>query len=297
MSSNGVEHSDQAWLRAVRAAQTGRGHRAVPDRALNPRPEYGTPHRNSVEAALAQEAREAQETQARAAERQRQWQLIETRALIREREAQELIDVVNNTSPFKMGDRTAIQSLIQSKASVNQPLTPGQQRPLHTALEARNTEGVATLLELKAGVNVKSTGSQSPLHICCVSGSNVETIRLLLEAKADVNEQHAEGGLTALHMAARYGRKPVCEVLLAHKADITIKNAFGKTAVTMASTAECEGILRRHATRWRIQVPQRNLSPEPQRRTRPMRPPMTVIERIAHEAALASGYSVYSDYW
>ncbi len=60
-------------------------------------------------------------------------------------------------------------------------------------------------------------------------------LRLLLEAGADVNACSRSEGLTALHLAAIFGRTEVAHALLERRACIAIRDREGHTAAKLAS--------------------------------------------------------------
>jgi ankyrin repeat protein len=62
----------------------------------------------------------------------------------------------------------------------------------------------------------------------------MEIIKLLLDAGADINQRAGDGG-TALHGAAGRGRNEVINLLVAKKADLTVKDTRGRTAADVAN--------------------------------------------------------------
>ncbi len=61
----------------------------------------------------------------------------------------------------------------------------------------------------------------------------------LLKHGADVNYQQAKYRMTALHIAARRASTPVCQLLLAHKADVSIRERNGLTAGELVTSTRC----------------------------------------------------------
>lgn len=67
----------------------------------------------------------------------------------------------------------------------------------------------------------------------CTDEKFVEIVRLLIGAGAYVNAQ-GKDGWTALHVASLHGNAPIIEVLLAAKANATLRTLDGKTAKDLA---------------------------------------------------------------
>jgi ankyrin repeat protein len=67
------------------------------------------------------------------------------------------------------------------------------------------------------------------------SGSNHETVRVLLEAGADPNIRDKVEQFTALMFAAAEGQLEVVQTLLDHRADVTLRDVDGDTALDFAS--------------------------------------------------------------
>jgi uncharacterized protein len=63
---------------------------------------------------------------------------------------------------------------------------------------------------------------------------SIESLKLLLAAGADINGRESGRGLTALHEAARWGWNDVIQFLVAHGADLTVKDNRGMTPVDSA---------------------------------------------------------------
>ena len=63
---------------------------------------------------------------------------------------------------------------------------------------------------------------------------SIEIIKMLLDAGADINQRANDGG-TALHGAAGRGRNELINLLVSRKADLTIKDARGRTPADVAN--------------------------------------------------------------
>ncbi len=101
--------------------------------------------------------------------------------------------------------------------------------PLIAALSRPdNSISIAGLL-IRKGADVNAKISWGTVLTLASMNSSEEGIKLLLENGADVNGR-SENGITALMMAAAYGRKDMVELLLAKGADPALKDKEGKTA-------------------------------------------------------------------
>lgn len=71
-----------------------------------------------------------------------------------------------------------------------------------------------------AGGDVNAVGDSDRTLLRQTAEAGQENmVSLLLDRGADVNTQESEYGFTALHFAARYGLKPVADVLLRRGAE------------------------------------------------------------------------------
>jgi ankyrin repeat protein len=123
------------------------------------------------------------------------------------------------------------QTLIDKKVNINQRDDKG-----YTALilaTYNQSPGVAELL-LKSGA---STEIKDSMDRTALMGGLVPRRRqwqLLLQHRAKVNETDANGA-TSLMYAVQFGRKSVIKLLIAAKADITIKDKRGFDASILPS--------------------------------------------------------------
>lgn len=105
---------------------------------------------------------------------------------------------------------------------------------LMTAAKTKGIDVVKKLLEITSDVNAKNNAGDTALSIASTE-NNAEVVNALLEAGADINSQN-ENGSTAL-MSALYNSSDVeniIKLLIAHKPDLTLRNAKGQTALNIA---------------------------------------------------------------
>eukprot|EP01111_Echinosteliopsis_oligospora_P019004 TRINITY_DN898_c0_g1_i1.p1 TRINITY_DN898_c0_g1~~TRINITY_DN898_c0_g1_i1.p1 ORF type:complete len:459 (+),score=145.02 TRINITY_DN898_c0_g1_i1:86-1378(+) len=84
---------------------------------------------------------------------------------------------------------------------------------------------------------LESTSGRSALHKAAFWGHTAMVEYLANECKLDLNVQDNYGD-TALHDACKFGHVPVVKALLAARANTTIKNKEGKTALQLAQEHE-----------------------------------------------------------
>ena len=133
----------------------------------------------------------------------------------------------------KAGDRSAVTSLIQSRADANVPEADGT-TALAWAVRQDDLQMVDQLLAAGAKVEAANRYGVTPLYLACQNGS-AAMIERLLKAGADANATSTEGE-TALMTAARTGNPEAVKVLLDHGANVEAKEAWhGETALMWAA--------------------------------------------------------------
>lgn len=123
------------------------------------------------------------------------------------------IDATALLRAAKAGDAPAVHLLLAHGANPHLP----------------NVAGVTPLMAA-AGVGSNEIDTRGKFK---TSAQAVECIELLVQAGADVNARDAKGQ-TALFGAALWGWNDVVKALVAHDADLTIKDLSGKTALDTA---------------------------------------------------------------
>ena len=147
---------------------------------------------------------------------------------------------------------TAMESLIHRHADVHATDNYGD-TPLFKAVKSGNADAVALLIDNQAEVCATNIGGCPPLPIAVWHG-NLAAIELLLAHGGEVNRQDPKKGNTPLHNAIADrvwtfdpdSGEPYCYVkdmenlkamvalLLEKGADVTLKNAAGKTPLDLA---------------------------------------------------------------
>ncbi|KAI5639789.1 ankyrin repeats (3 copies) domain-containing protein [Phthorimaea operculella] len=108
--------------------------------------------------------------------------------------------------------------------------------PLHHACLRSHKEIVQLLLSVDASPCVLDKKGANPLHLAAWKG-DVDIVNMLLahsNPRVDINQQTSDQE-TAVLIAARSGYVQVVEVLIAHGADVTIKNIKDESALDLAA--------------------------------------------------------------
>lgn len=110
---------------------------------------------------------------------------------------------------------------------------PGLWTPLHSASLRASDEMIGLLLDHGANIDAKTKNGSTPLALAA-RHYKISTVRYLLSRKANVNTQDISGA-TPLLQACVVGATPVAKLLIeVGKADMTIKNTAGATALDEA---------------------------------------------------------------
>lgn len=130
----------------------------------------------------------------------------------------------------------AITFLLSQKIDINSK-AKDRAIPLHRAVDAHKTSIVEYLLTNKANVHAQDSEGKTALHIA-VSKGYKEIVESLIAHGADVNAQDNNNN-TSLHTIIQVNylsseHVAIIQCLLDHKADITIKNKYSHTPLTLA---------------------------------------------------------------
>jgi len=132
----------------------------------------------------------------------------------------------------ELGDIASAEFLLEMGASL-EALGKRGERPLHYAAAESQDPMIEFLVDKGADVMARSTLGRTPLHAAALAlRTPPETFELLLRLGADINAQD-KGGSTALHFVAEFNHGAV-PVLLHHSADLSLKDAKGRTAFNLA---------------------------------------------------------------
>jgi hypothetical protein len=144
-------------------------------------------------------------------------------------------------TPLHMAARTTCAIMVcsldkRNQNWIHQTLADGSS-PLHLAAEHGCPEVVLELLKLGAKVNIKDNKGRTPLILCVgeeeghKSGA-VECMEVLFQFNAQVDEK-SKDGLTALHLAARAGKKAEVLKLMENNAHLNLRTPQGVTALEL----------------------------------------------------------------
>ncbi len=130
--------------------------------------------------------------------------------------------------------------LLLDRGAVVDSRDDGARTPLHLAAGHDDYGAPTVTLLIARGANVKMTDYQAetPLH----KTFNPDVIRALLGAGARADERDG-AGRTALHRAAAFNRPAAVRTLLDAKADRTLKDKDGKTALELTANEEVRKLL------------------------------------------------------
>eukprot|EP00929_Paragymnodinium_shiwhaense_P083287 TRINITY_DN44326_c0_g1_i2.p1 TRINITY_DN44326_c0_g1~~TRINITY_DN44326_c0_g1_i2.p1 ORF type:complete len:932 (+),score=199.58 TRINITY_DN44326_c0_g1_i2:70-2865(+) len=115
---------------------------------------------------------------------------------------------------------------------------PGPVSALNLAVRAGRVDLARVLLLAKANANEKDEKGVSPLHLAAFDG-NVGLCRVLLVARADVDSKDRHGQTPLFFAPSR----EVCKLLSEKKADLTLLNHKGQSALHLAGRAGLTEVL------------------------------------------------------
>lgn len=112
-----------------------------------------------------------------------------------------------------------------------------KQTALYYALINSHTESALFLIDKKADLKNVNDREDSALTIA-TSLNNHKVMLALLKKDPSLLNKTSLSGKSPLMEAARFGNRQTLEILLASKADITLKNQNGQTALDIAKKAQ-----------------------------------------------------------
>ena len=158
--------------------------------------------------------------------------------------------------------RLIIEALIKAGADVSAHGENGA-TPLQVAAIYNNIKGAEMIIKAGADVSGRGRNGLTPLHTAI--NTNLKLAKMLIEAGADVSarvdisgirgtryEKLAEstyGGMTPLHVAAKYNNLEGAKMLIEAGAKIMPKDDTGKTPLDYAESAEMIKLLKSHGAK------------------------------------------------
>ena len=131
------------------------------------------------------------------------------------------------------GDIRRIVELYNSGVSVNSCFSTTGSTALSRAARHGRLDVCRVLVQLGAQVYDSLSRNASSLHSAS-GGGHEEIVSYLLSVGARVNSMKSENDETAGHVAARWGRRGVLEILWKNGADFRLKNIKGRNVVEEA---------------------------------------------------------------
>jgi len=108
------------------------------------------------------------------------------------------------------------------------------QTSLYWAAVHNKPEYIKKLLNLGANLNVKNEYGE-PIIVAASRSGNIESVSLLIDSGVNVNAvNHGPGGQSALHASIGSKNTKMVKLLLDNGADITARDALGKTSLQAA---------------------------------------------------------------
>lgn len=147
----------------------------------------------------------------------------------------------------RYGDAALVRALLDAGASLQLPQQGSSEPPLLAAARAGNVDAVQLLLAAGADPETTEALDQQTALMWAAAAGQLDVARVLLEAGADPNRQARSnvlterknadfptGGFAALHWSARNGDAAMIDLLLAHGADLNLRNGDDATPLMLA---------------------------------------------------------------
>lgn len=148
------------------------------------------------------------------------------------------------------GNLRKAQSLVESGANVNGRFGGDGDTPLHRAAARGHTTLVDFLLSAGANPNSVNDQASTPL-LYTVANGHVETAKALIGAGANPDIAETRFGTTPLMEATRKGNVDLVKLLVESKADKSVRDRSGETALDKAKrerNRELQSILDRSSS-------------------------------------------------
>jgi hypothetical protein len=149
----------------------------------------------------------------------------------------------------KEGAFDRVRSLIAANPSLVSLKDASEWTALHWSV-AEGHEALAELLIAhKADIEAKGRRGPTPLIVAAARGRH-ELVEFLLRNGADIDGHSAHTRETALHRAVRENHRAVVELLIAHKANVNLRDRYDVTPLAAAAgKAELSKILADHGAK------------------------------------------------
>ncbi|WP_339048690.1 ankyrin repeat domain-containing protein [Candidatus Mesenet endosymbiont of Phosphuga atrata] len=148
-----------------------------------------------------------------------------------------LSKIVSKNNPYKKVSKEEQLAMVKLLIKQGAKLTTRSHNalPIHRAIQARCSLDIIKALLTEDTVNQKDYAGLAPLHLAVLKGRR-DIVKLLIEYKyVDINIREDTNEDTPLIMAARDKWQDVVMLLLAHKADLNLKNKYGEWFFDFAS--------------------------------------------------------------
>lgn len=176
-----------------------------------------------------------------------QGNLAELKRAIRAGANLNVIDPESGNSPLLWasftGQLEAIKLLLNAGANLEVESSDGRKTALLMASYAGHVEIVKLLLTHGANVDAKNSRGDTSLHISSYIG-RLDIVNILLQKSTQINLQTDRTGYAAIHFASFKGNFEIVEILLNAGADVSIKDASGKTAIMLSCMQKYPSIVK-----------------------------------------------------
>lgn len=118
---------------------------------------------------------------------------------------------------------------------------------IHSACSQNNTEVVEYLVnKRRVNPNLRGKDNWSPLEIAIQSGFFQLANLLLDDKRTQVNQVNSDMRGSALHLAAKSGYLPICQILLLKNVDLSIRDSNGLLAKQVTSNPQVKNLIEKY---------------------------------------------------